>query len=202
MHTGQSSFDNISDTELWREFKQGNRYALIRIYNRYFDDLYNYAYQFTADVEKIEDHLQDMFVELFYNKNKLSDTNNIRFYLYKVLKRKILNEQKKIKKLKLDYAKNEVGQSFMFEFSVEQKLVDEQAEIERNHKLESAIKMLKPEQREALFYFYHDGLTLDQIADIMGYQNIKSIQNVIYRAINNIRKALIVLLLMILVTFF
>lgn len=49
---------------------------------------------------------------------------------------------------------------------------------------------LTTRQKEAVLYFYYEGLSYQEIADIMGFQNVKSARKLIYRAIDALRKDL------------
>ena len=55
---------NLSDKEIWNQFRAGNDDAFERIYNSYFDRLYNYGCQFSKDHALVEDTLQELFLDL------------------------------------------------------------------------------------------------------------------------------------------
>ncbi|MCK5371360.1 MAG: sigma-70 family RNA polymerase sigma factor, partial [Cyclobacteriaceae bacterium] len=46
-------------------------------------------------------------------------------------------------------------------------------------------------QKEAVIYFYYEGMSYQEIADIMGLQKVKSARKLIYRAIEALRKDLL-----------
>jgi DNA-directed RNA polymerase specialized sigma subunit, sigma24 homolog len=69
------------DKQLWQAFKQGDRGAYEQIYRQNIRLLYEYAYRFVVDKQFINDCLQDVFVDIWEKRERLSDTDNIKFYL-------------------------------------------------------------------------------------------------------------------------
>ena len=45
-------------------------------------------------------------------------------------------------------------------------------------------------QKEAVLYFYYEGMSYKEIADIMDLQKVKSARKLIYRSIDTLRKDL------------
>lgn len=182
-----SIYLNKDDSFIWKEFKRGSREAFIYIYQRYYPVLYNYGHQLTTDTEEIEDCIQELFLQLCKKDKKLSDTDSIKFYLIKAFKTRYLRVIKKETRLKASvelYA----GYEFQFTLSDEDKLINAQLDQEKLTKLNNALQALTDRQREAIYYFYYEQLTLQQIADIMGAGNPRTIQNLIYRAISGLKE--------------
>lgn len=188
-----SEFEEWSDLKLWQEFKKGSRSAFVFIYHRYFDRLYNYGHQFTHDTGLIKDCIQDLFIELNYSKSRLSDTHSIHLYLYKAVKRKIIKTLKNHKK-SLWNGKDELfAYGFNIELSIEQKIINRQIADEQILKLNDSVNKLTYRQREAIFYFYYEGFSLTQVRELMEMQSLKATQNLIYKAVKELRKLLVFL---------
>ncbi|WP_460541542.1 RNA polymerase sigma factor [Echinicola sediminis] len=170
----------IDDLTLWRSFKEGNESAFIFIYKKYFDALIQYGLMFSSNENLVKDAVQELFIDLRKSRSKLGDTTNIKFYLYKSLKRRILKEHKKwynkILELKDDY-------SFTVSYSQEKLMIDRQLDLEQIEKLNRALSQLNARKKEVIFYFYYEGLNYEQIRQIMGLSNIKSARNLLYKAI-------------------
>src|SRR5690606_18647566 len=128
--------------------------------------------------------IQDLFIELRKNRHKLGPTTSIKFYLFKSLKRKIVKESKQWFHQCEDFSGE---MSFDFTFSHEQVLIDRQLDDENVDRLNKGIKALSPRKREAVYYFYYEGLNYQQIQEIMELANIKSARNLIYKAIDFLR---------------
>jgi DNA-directed RNA polymerase specialized sigma24 family protein len=78
-----------SDSEIWKDFKSGEEEAFCILYDTYFSILCTCGRKFTLDEQLVKDCVQDQFVELISKREKLSDTDNVRFYLIRSLRRRI-----------------------------------------------------------------------------------------------------------------
>ena len=79
-----------SDTFLWNDFVNGNQDAFRIIYNNHVQSLFRYGCHFTYDEALVKDCIHDVFIELAKYRAGLGNTNNIKLYLFKSLKRKII----------------------------------------------------------------------------------------------------------------
>ena len=180
-------FQDKSDEQLWKMLKGGNDASLIALYNRFFNLLGSYGYQFTKDNALIEDSIQDLFIDLNVNRKQLPEIKySVKSYLIKSIKYKILqylrNDNKKI-------AAHRESNFFEFDyvFSIEHNIISKQVLEEQKQRLENATGKLTSRQREALYYYYNEQMSFEQIKDIMGLTNIKSVRNLIYKSISRIR---------------
>ena len=185
---GKSKSVESNDSGIWDEFRSGNESAFIHIYQNYFDKLYNYGLRITKDEDLVKDSIQDLFIELRKKRSQLGKTDSIKFYLFKCIKRKIIKEEGKwySKLEKLDYT-----HYFHFDFSHEQYIIDRQIDEEKQVRLREAIEKLSPRKKEIIYYFYHEGLSYLQIQELMGLDNIKSARNLIYKAIDFLKNAML-----------
>jgi len=174
-----------ADSEIWERFKGGDDQAFIDIYQTYFDKLYNYAFQFANDDQLIKDCIQDLFVYLRVRRKKLGQVRSIKFYLFKSLQRKILKARKKIESDKAAMAGN-----FSVEFvsSTEDKLIERYVEDSKLKLLSTSIKSLSQKQREGIIYFFYEGFSYEQVAELMGYRNAKQARKLVYRAVDALRQ--------------
>ncbi len=81
------------NTSLWNTFRQGDREAFQRIYELHARELVSYGYRITSNVQLIEDSLHDLFIELWQSRENLSETDSIKFYLFRSLRNKIQRAQ-------------------------------------------------------------------------------------------------------------
>ena len=180
---------NLSDLQLWQAFKSGSESAFISIYEKHYAGLVTYGVNFTKDRELIKDCIQDMFLELRETRANLSDTDNIKPYLFKVFRRKIsryLQKRLQLTGLKADYNYHQ----FEFVISYEQHLINRQIDEEQIRKLNSAIRRLSVKEREAIFHFYFELHSYQEIAEIMGYTQVKTARTLVYRAISSLKDML------------
>ena len=92
----------LKDQTIWDDFRNGHRGALDVIYKENYSSLYNYAIKFTRNTDLVEDCIHELFIELIESGNKLSATNNIKFYLLKAIRYKIINKISRLKIIDFD----------------------------------------------------------------------------------------------------
>ncbi|HLU90620.1 MAG TPA: sigma-70 family RNA polymerase sigma factor [Cyclobacteriaceae bacterium] len=185
-----SGFDQglPEEEEVWREFKKGSKLAYSRIYRRYVNVLYNYGFKFIRDKSLVEDCIQDLFVELWESKARLSDTCSIKFYLMKALRIKIFRALKKQGPSgKIDPL---LSYDFHITSSYEDELVRLQLHQEQNEKIKHAFSKLPVRQKEAVFLRYFDSLSFEEVAGVMAI-NPQSVHNLIHKAIKTLREHLV-----------
>lgn len=180
---------DFSDQSVWTAFKQGDEMAYAYIYRRYFGDLLNYGAQFTNNDQLLEDCIQDLFIDLKRNRNNLTNKNtSIKFYLFKSLKRRIIECRRKEDRLISDDL--DKHKDFEIVLPVETLIVEKQLKEERIKELEIAMEALTSRQREVLYYMFHVGLSYEEIRDIMGFEHVRSVRNVFYKALSGLKSNL------------
>lgn len=177
-----------SEAEIWKKFKHGDESAFIWIYKNYFTVLYNFARQFEQDSDAVKDHIQELFIYIRNNRNRLTDVQSIKFYLFKSLRRRLLSDKKR-KFSFLSIFNSESKCSFDVELSdsPEIKLINQTIESEKKERLTNSMKKLTLRQKEAVVHFFYEGLSYKEIAEIMELKMVKSARKLIYRAIDTLR---------------
>ncbi len=183
-----SSFINVSDLDIWKQFKSGNESAFIYIYKTHFQNLYNYGLQFSRDASLVEDCIQDLFIDIRRTRKRLSDTTSIKLYLYKAIRRKVL-QYLKSSKSKLRIGLLQDGHNFHFTFSHEHYLIAQQLTDEKIKRLNRALSKLPQRQREVIYYFFYEQLSYEEIKEVMNFSNVKSVRNKAYIALKALRKS-------------
>jgi DNA-directed RNA polymerase specialized sigma24 family protein len=83
--------ENKEDERLiWSRFLKGDNQVLSLIYLQHSNALFDYGCRFTVDRDLVKDCIQEVFCSLIRNRSSLGETDNIRLYLLKSLKRKII----------------------------------------------------------------------------------------------------------------
>lgn len=176
-----------TDLELWKGFKSGNNSAFILIYERFFDSLYSYGLRINSNEELVKDAIHDVFLDLKNSSKSIGDTNSIKFYLFKCLKRRIYKELKMWTNLKQELASQD---SFEITFSHEQTLIDRQINAEKSQSINAAIAKLSPRKREAIYYVYFEGMSYQEVAELMELSDSKSARDLIYKSLKCLRDSL------------
>lgn len=100
----------------WKLFLEGNDEAYSWLYTHHIQLLYQYGLQITPDTEVIKDCIQDVFIRIYKNKNKLSIPQNVKIYLMISLKNSIYNV----------FSKERSEESYAFNFySMEEQYITE-----------------------------------------------------------------------------
>jgi RNA polymerase sigma-70 factor (ECF subfamily) len=176
-----------SDASLWSDFRDGEEGAFIQLYQRYANVLFNYGCQFSPDAEMVKDCLQDFFIYLRKTRSGLSEAPSVRMYLFKAFRRRVLDYVRKHRK---ECQHHEAHSSLQFhvELSSEAKYIDRQFEDEQLRSLNDALRTLDPKEREAVYYFYYEGLSYEEIAEIFHFSHVSSARRLIYRTLSQLRK--------------
>jgi RNA polymerase sigma-70 factor (ECF subfamily) len=182
--------EKISDAERWTSFKQGDEAAFVDIYKTYANKLYNYGAKFCADKELVKDCLQDFFIYLRKNRETIGDTTSIKFYLFKAFRRRVVDY---IKSKATEEKKNQQASVFQLQIEVshEVKYIDLQLHEQQLEKLNKAIHALTEKEREAIFYYFYEGLSYKDIAEILNFTHIASARRLIYRALASIKDMIV-----------
>jgi RNA polymerase sigma factor (sigma-70 family) len=177
-----------SDSVLWEAFKQGNQQAYADIYNLYIEDLLRYGYRITSNRQLIKDSIQDLFLHLWLSRNKLSEIGSIRFYLFRSLRNRILQDIKK-QRGTMVLSSQELLENTIGDLSYEDSLVAAETYEHRQKTLNAAIEKLPKRQQEAIQLRYHHDFSLEQISEILEINN-QSVRNLLYKAVNQIRTSI------------
>ena len=171
-------------TDLWNTFRSGDRNAFSQLYELFAADLYRYGYNLVRNKQVVEDCLHELFLHLHENKERLGPTDNIRFYLYRALRRRLLDTVGKLAKFD--------SETYIFdkaEFQIlpyEHELVEEQLLDQQKQILIAELNKLPKRQKEILYLVYMKGLTYQQAAEVMDI-TMKSVYNTINVALTTLR---------------
>ena len=173
----------VDEIKIWKDFKSGNEASLVYIYRTYADILFKYGQQFCKDKELLKDSLQELFLYLIKNRENLGDTSSIKFYLFKSFRRKIAKKSNRDLNLHLDI--DEHIDSIVVKIDPETIFIEDQINEQKKNLLKKAIDELNPIQKEAICLYFFEGFSYEKIAEIFEYSNVKSVRNMIYRAIED-----------------
>lgn len=177
-------YEELTDSEIWDQFCLGVESAFEYIYTSNFERLYNYGCQFTPNTSLVEDTIQELFIDLRRRSEHLSPTNKILPYLYTAFRRKIIRLRDKESRNQ----EFEENKSFEITLSIEDKIIKEDIEKEDLQKLRSAVASLTPRHREVIYYFYYENLGYAEIQQVLGFEDIKSVRNLLYSILKTLRK--------------
>lgn len=184
--------ESRSDEEIWSRFKTGDEAAFIYIYQKYFDRLVNYCYQFTKNEDLIKDCIQDLFIFLRHKRESISGTNNISLYLLKSCRNRLIDYLKK--ELKVKSLEDSNAPFFIPVLSTEENIINLQTREIKVKRLLTAIKKLSLREREIIYYFYFEDLDYKSISELMGYEHVKSVRSLLYKALTKLKDVFVFVL--------
>ncbi|QJW90343.1 sigma-70 family RNA polymerase sigma factor [Spirosoma taeanense] len=176
---------NCSYTDLWYSFRQGDKAAFQQIYRLYVRDLLNYGYKVTNDLPLIEDSIHDLFIELWQSRHNLSDTDSIKFYLFRSLRNKITRTRNRdvfFQASDIDQVQTPVDDAV-----IENKLIEGEETQDVYQQLQKSFALLTPRQQEALNLRFYQHFSNEEIAQIMGV-NYQSACRFIYAGLKTLRE--------------
>ncbi len=172
---------------LWKDMISGNKKSFEDLYNQYFQALINYGFRITKNENLIEDAVQELFISIWNNRTNLSEVNEVKFYLFRSLKNRILRQ---LERDIFDKSEDiDVYLDFLNSISEEQKKIDSEQFDANLDTLQRAIAHLPIRQQEVINLKYYHDFTLDEIAKLMDV-NKQSVSNLLFRSYAILRKLL------------
>jgi RNA polymerase sigma-70 factor (ECF subfamily) len=172
---------------LWKDMISGNKKSFEDLYKQYFQALINYGFRITKNENLIEDAVQELFISIWNNRTNLSEVNEVKFYLFRSLKNRILRQ---LEKDVFDKSEDvDVYLDFLISISEEQKKIDSEQFDANLETLQRAIAHLPIRQQEVINLKYYHDFTLDEIAKLMDV-NKQSVSNLLFRSYAILRKLL------------
>ena len=155
------------------------------MYNEHFALLNNYGYKFTRDVSLIEDSVHDLFVRLWATRQNLGNPVSVRNYLFKSLRHILLRKMQK--KARLSERLRE--EYYQFQVSFVQHPPASMEDKELQQQVRCIIDGLPARQQEIIYLRFYEGLSYDEIADIMSI-SVSSTYKLLYKALNNLQASM------------
>ena len=152
-----------TNVQAWKEFIGGNKESLLMLYELNYVGLLNYGSKFLNNRDHLNDHLMDLLLQLWDNRDKLPVIENVRSYLMTCFRRKLLNRNKQ------EVWEDSLGelpesQGTQSEVSFEERLIKLQSNEQIKNKLANGLKKLSPRQREMIELKFFKDLSYDEIA--------------------------------------
>lgn len=171
------------DTTLWKAFKCGDQSSFAEIYELHYAALNSYGRRFCSDLAQVEDAIQELFVTLWRSRERLSEVDNIKFYLFRCLRRDIYKQQMR------DERVSEAG--FEALLDLDDVLLDEQLfqEEELIFRIKAMLQNLPARQLEAISLRYYENFSYREIAEIMNISE-KTVRNTLHNAMTQLRENL------------
>ncbi|HAF13811.1 MAG TPA: hypothetical protein DCK93_17485 [Blastocatellia bacterium] len=177
--------DRTTDELLLEKAGAGDPAAFLQLYERHRDPVFRFIYRISGTVEMAEDITHDCFLSIIRKpENFIPGRASMRTYLFSAARNLWL---KQLRKLGRESAMDDFAEDKFIAVNKEplRQLLDEELSL----KVKEAVCGLPPLQREALVLFEYEGLTLGEIAGMVG-ADVGAVKARLHRARERLRNAL------------
>lgn len=172
-----------NDADLIKSLKKGEKSAYNYLVDTYHQRLCTYAYGLTRDYDLSEDIVQNVFVYIWKNRQKLKDQFSVKNYLYRAVYNEFIDQYRKKKAVT----------------ALEKKYIDALTQITEDQEEDSLEKLLAlvkqeienlpPKCKQTFLLSKQEGLTNIEISEYLNI-SIKSVEAHITKAFSILRKTL------------
>ena len=177
--------DRITDELLLERASGGDQGAFLQLYERHRDGIFRFGYRLVGSVEVAEDITHDCFLSLIRNPVGFNPQRAaLRTYLYAAARN-----------LAMKYFRSQGRETNIEdvndyrEIAANQQPLRQLLDDELVAKVKEAVADLPPLQRESLVLFEYEGLSLLQIAEIVG-TDVGTVKSRLHRARGRLRNSL------------
>ncbi len=188
----QITEESNKEQEMWEAFLLGDEEAYTELYRLHVKAMYRYGMSLVAASEAfVFDCIHDVFTEIWIKRNRLTVPDNVRYYLLKALKNRILHLLSRKERSHQTF--NEEFEDFLVEPSAEEIFTQKEEASNRQEMITKLVSQLSHRQQEALRLRFAENMNYEQIAEIM-LVNKQSAQNIVFRAVEKLRTWLSILI--------
>ncbi|WP_432328140.1 RNA polymerase sigma factor [Mucilaginibacter sp. P25] len=157
------NYNSLSDSEVCQRIKRSDHFAYTEIYHRYFEAVFQHAFRKLGDEDVASDIVQEVFVNLWANRDTYNININPKSYLFTSVRNRIFNF----------WAKENVRSAYWDTFRENLK-IEEQMNASTDHKvreqqlknyIEQQIQDFSPRMKEIFQLSRHDQLSHKEIAE-------------------------------------
>ncbi len=176
---------HLSDQELMRIVQAGDFSPAGEIYDRYSSRIYNFAYRFLRNAEAAEDAVQEVFVKMLKHASQFHGDAKLSTWLFSITANWCRDYLRKS-----DNKAKEAEEVLMSIPAPAELAPDRNLERRQNEeRVQRALGVLTPEQREAILLSRYQGLSYAEIAQISGCSE-GAVKTRVFRAMETLKKAL------------
>ncbi len=174
------------ELQLWRAFQSGDQDAYAALYHAHIRAMYRYGLSLVSVSEAfVLDCIHDVFTEVWVKRTRLTEPDNVRFYLLKALKVRILHLLQRQERPYQSLSDNDFPDLWATPSSEEVYAEIEDA-LSREQLVQKLMTQLPPRQQEALRLRFVEEMNYEQIADVLAI-NHQSAKNLVFRAVDKLR---------------
>lgn len=159
-----------------------NRFA--KIYEYYFDRLFNYGKKYRIEIHIIEDAIQNLFVRLNNSRKELSQIKSLDAYIFSSFR----NELFHLNTIQKRFCLIESIPGFLLKSdgNFEESLIREETDLNIQVTLARIIKKLSPSQQETIYLRFYSDMSYEEISKVTGI-SVESCRTSVYRSLKILR---------------
>ena len=181
----QGEMKHLSDQELMKIVQGGDYAPASEIYDRYSGRIYNFAFRFLKNAEAAEDATQEVFVKMLRHANQFHGDAKLSTWLFSITANWCRDYLRKADNKAKEAEDVLIALPTPPELAPDRTL--EQRETEQ--RVQRALQLLTPEQREAILLSRYQGLSYAEIAQVAGCSE-GAVKTRVFRAMETLKKAL------------
>ena len=171
-------FREVEDRDLIVQARRGNVEAYNLLVSRWEKRVFNYILRLVGDREDALDLTQDVFLKAYQNLGKLEDLSRFAPWLYRIAHNEAYSLLRKARpegEMEYEPRSSEPGARL---FPIELSLA-----------VQSALKRLSADQREAVVLKVYQGLKFEEMAEILGCP-VSTVKSRVYSALDLLKQTL------------
>lgn len=171
----------FADEILIAGIKRNDYLSYNQLFVRYYSRLCVFVFKLTQNYNASEDVVQELFIRLWTNRQKLEINENISGYLYRASKNAALNY------LRTENNRKKTLNNMPFqEWSTDENMIEQ---VEFSVALHHCIEQLPNRSKEVFMKSRFDGLKQKEISDQLGI-SVKTIKNQIWKSLQFLKVCL------------
>ncbi len=170
-----------NDYFLWNKLKQGDKRSFELVFKMYYPQLCLFANKYCDDFEAAKEVVQDLFIYMWENREKLEDMKSVKAYFFAAVRFNSIRRNEEKKRKRVDIL--EVPEDMLkIDFS------DEIAYTELQEKIFQSIEQLPPRCKKIFEMSRFDQMSYRRIASTLGISP-RTVEAQISKALKHIQKA-------------
>ena len=158
------------------------------IYNKYVNDLLIYGLYLGFKEETVKDAIHDVFVKITVDSNKMAEISNIKFYLFRSLKNRLLDiHRSQLRYTNMENSDDVPERPFTIQVNVEELMIEKEEQKQIKTEIEKMLKTLTARQREIIYLRYVQEYDYEQIAELLQI-SIHGCRKLVSKAILTLRE--------------
>lgn len=189
---GPSHGGDATDAELVAHHLAGDAGVMAALVARYLRPVFGYVYRLCGSAADAEDITQESFLKAWRNLSRYRPELSFKAWLFTIARRSAIDWLRKRRDVPLSSFDNEAGENELTgSLADTQPLPDELADRAlAASELEGLLDALKPIYREVLLLHYRQGLTFEEIGQVVG-RPLDTVKSQHRRALATLRAALL-----------